>query len=38
MFPFVILAIETGARKSVIRTLQWKWINFTNACIQFGHD
>jgi integrase len=38
LFPFVTLAIETGARKNVIRTLQWKWINFTNACIQFGHD
>jgi integrase len=38
LFPFVTLAIETGARKNVIRTLQWKWINLTNACIQFGKD
>jgi integrase len=38
LFPFVTLAIETGARKNVIRTLQWKWINFANACIQFGKD
>jgi integrase len=30
--------IETGPRKNVIRTLQWKWINLTNACIQFGKD
>ncbi len=38
LFPFVTLAIETGARKNVIRTLQWKWIDLTNACIQFGKD
>jgi integrase len=38
LFPFVTLAIETGARKNVIRTLQWKWIDFRNACIQFGQD
>jgi integrase len=38
LFPFVTLAIETGARKNVIRTLQWKWFNLTNACIQFGKD
>jgi integrase len=38
LFPFVTLAIETGARKNVIRTLQWKWIDLANACIQFGKD
>jgi len=38
LFPFVTLAIETGARKNVIRTRQWKWINLANACIQFGKD
>jgi len=38
LFPFVTLAIETGGRKNVLRTLQWKWINLTNACIQFGKD
>ncbi len=38
LFPFVTLAIETGARKNVIRTLQWKWINLINGCIQFGKD
>jgi integrase len=38
LFSFVTLAIETGARKNVIRTLQWKWINLADACIQFGKD
>jgi integrase len=38
LFPFVTLAIETGARKNVIRTLRWKWIDFANRCIQFGKD
>jgi integrase len=38
LFPFVTLAIETGARKNVIRTLRWKWIDFPNRCIQFGRD
>jgi integrase len=38
LFPLVVLAIETGARKNVIRTLLWKWIDFANACIQFGKD
>src|SRR5271165_5452504 len=27
LFPFVVLAIETGARKNVIRTLLWKWVD-----------
>ena len=36
--PYVILAIETGARKSVIRTLHWKWVDFGKACIRFGKD
>jgi integrase len=36
--PFVILASETGARKNVIRTLRWKWVDFGNACIQFGKE
>jgi len=36
--PFVTLAIETGARKNVIRTLHWKWVDFGNACIRFGKD
>jgi integrase len=36
--PFVTLAIETGARFGVIRTLQWGNINFSNRCLQFGKD
>jgi len=36
--PIFTLAIETGARKNVIKTLRWKWIDFANACIQFGKD
>jgi integrase len=38
LLPFVTLAIETGARKDVIRTLVWMWIDFANACIRFGKD
>src|SRR5260370_38623334 len=36
--PFVTLAIETGARKNVIRTLRWKWVDFGHACLRFGKD
>ena|SRR5215813_1419237 len=36
--PFVILAIETGARYGVLRTLQWKRVDFLNRCLQFGKD
>jgi integrase len=38
LFTFVTLALESGARKNVIRTLRWKWIDFANECIQFGRD
>lgn len=38
LLPFVILAIETGARYGVLRTLQWKRIDFENRCLQFGKD
>lgn len=38
LFTFVTLAIETGARFGVIRTLQWGNINFINRCLQFGKD
>ena len=38
LYTIVTLAIETGARKNVIRTLLWKRIDFGNACIQFGKD
>ena len=38
LLPFVTLAIDTGARFGVIRTLQWGDINFSNRCLQFGKD
>ena len=38
LLPFVILAIETGARYGVLRTLQWKRVDFENRCLQFGKD
>src|SRR5215471_5714302 len=38
LLPFVTLAIETGARFGVIRTLQWSNIDFRNRCVQFGKD
>jgi integrase len=38
LHPFVVLAIETGARYGVIRTLQWKRVDFENRCLQWGHD
>jgi integrase len=36
--PFVLLALETGARYNTIRTLQWGNIDFANRCLQFGKD
>jgi integrase len=38
LYPFVILAIETGACFGVLRTLQWGSINFMDRCLQFGRD
>jgi len=38
LLPFVTLAIDTGARFNVIRTLQWANIDFANRCVQFGKD
>jgi integrase len=38
LLPFVVLALNTGARFNTIRTLQWKNIDFTNLCLKFGHD
>ena len=38
LVPFVTLAIETGARYGVIRTLQWECVNFENRCLQWGKD
>jgi integrase len=38
LLPFVVLTLETGARKNTVRTLQWKNIDFQNRCLQFGKD
>ena len=38
LVPFVTLAIETGARYGVIRTLQWGCVDFENRCLQWGKD
>jgi len=38
LLPFVMLAIETGARYNTIRTLQWGNIDFVNRCLKFGKD
>jgi len=34
----VTLAIETGARFGVIRTLQWGSVDFENRCLRWGKD
>jgi integrase len=38
LVPFVTVAIETGARYGVIRTLQWGCVNFENRSLQWGKD
>lgn len=38
LLPFVTLALETGARFNVIRTLIWSNVDFTNRCLKFGKD
>jgi integrase len=38
LLPFVILALETGARYNTIRTLQWGNLDFANRCLKFGKD
>jgi integrase len=38
LVPFVTLAIETGARFGVIRTLQWGCVDFENRCLKWGKD
>src|SRR3984957_16633294 len=38
LVPFVTLAIETGARYGVIRTLQWGCVDFENRCLRWGKD
>lgn len=38
LVPFVTLAIETGARYGVIRTLQWGSVDLENRCLRWGKD
>ena len=38
LLPFVVLALETGARYNTVRTLQWGNIDFANRCLKFGKD
>jgi integrase len=38
LVPFVTLAIETGARYGVIRTLHWGNVDFANRCLKWGKD
>lgn len=36
--PFVVLALETAARYTTIRLLQWKNVNLDDRCLQWGKD
>jgi integrase len=38
LFPFVSLALNTGARFNTVRCLQWKNIDLANRCLKFGKD
>lgn len=38
LLPFVILAIDTGARYDTIRTLQWERVDLTRGLIKIGKD
>ncbi|MGH3181678.1 MAG: tyrosine-type recombinase/integrase, partial [Streptosporangiaceae bacterium] len=38
LHTFIVLAIETGARRGVIQTLQWKRVDFGNRCLTWGKD
>jgi integrase len=38
LVPFATLAIETGARFGVIKTLQWGSVDFENRCLRWGKD
>ena len=38
LVPFVTLAIETGARRGVIQSLQWGNVDFESRCIKWGKD
>ena len=38
LLPFVTLALNTGARFNVVRTLQWFNVDLANRCLKFGKD
>src|ERR1035441_5564494 len=38
LYPIVTLAIDTGARLNVVKTLKWKWVKLDEALIRFGKD
>lgn len=38
LLPFVVLALETGARYNTVRTLQWGNVDFANRSLKFGKD
>jgi integrase len=38
LLPFIVLTLETGARKNTVRTLQWRNINFDGRYLRFGKD
>ncbi len=38
LLPFVVLALETGARFNTIRILRWENIDLGNRCLKFGKD
>ena len=38
LLPFIVLTLETGARKNTVRTLQWQNIDFDGRCLRFGKD
>lgn len=38
LLPFVVLALETGARFNTVRTLQWSRVDFAGRCLKWGKD
>jgi integrase len=38
LLPFVVVTLETGARRNTVRTLQWCNIDLVNGCLRFGKD
>lgn len=38
LLPFVVLALETGARYNTVRTLQWGNVDIANRSLKFGKD